>query len=253
MQLDDQMREMKESHQSVQLHDSYAIVRPDEVLAQLKGKLTDEDIRSGSISVMDTVQITNICRELCNGCQNIECNSRCGFRTLPYGNHEANVMFINKQPTIYETATGVPFSDKEGVFLTLILQKMNVRRSDVYMTDFIKCTSNNVDESSYKNCLKYYIDQELQIVDPKVIITNGISLLRTLNQNTIISGLPDNVAYGNMYDVVFGIGRQAKVMAMYDLDKVLAKTGDDYERCKNELWHQLVNAFQLVAKYDWKV
>ena len=252
MQIEDQMRIMQEEHRSVQVCDDYAIIRPAEVNSSLDGKLVQEDIASGSAAVIKAINANSIFRELCCNCKHVQCSSGERLRTIPVGNYDSSVMFINKQPSLYEAAAGVPFSDECGVFLTLILQKMNVRRNDVYMTDYIKCRAEGINEQSYNNCINNFIMEEIKLVKPAVIVTNGLSLLRTMGSHGIILGLPANTAYGNMYDVTAG-GNNTKIMAMYDLDKVLAKTGNDYEKCKNELWQQLLQVFKLVARKDWRI
>ena len=51
------------------------------------------------------------------------------------------------------------------------------------------------------------------------------------------------MTYGNIYSA-----DSFNVMAMYDLETVLQKTGNDYSKCKDELWHQILNAFKDAYK-----
>ena len=218
------------------------ILRPSIVSDSLKNKLSSEDIVLGMDSVNRQISLSNLKTNLYSQCHNINCiaKDKCIFRSLPNGNTNADIMFVNKMPTEYEIGTMTSHSDTCGVFLTLILSKMNISRDSIYCTDMIKCNY-QLDEQSFNECIKNYLDKEINYVLPKIIVCNGLSTLKACGKFSILQDLPSNVAYGNIYDVKTSSGVSVKVTAIYDLDTVLKKVGDDYNKCKGELWTQLLS------------
>jgi uracil-DNA glycosylase family 4 len=234
------------SFKVVTKEDSYKIVlRPSVISHSLEEKLSPEDISKGMAIVNRQIGLSNLNVRLQNRCCNINCTAKnnCMFRALPNGNTNANVMFINKMPTDYEIATMTSHSDKIGVFLSLILSKMNVPRDSVYCTDMIKCNT-QLDEQSYNECINAYIAKEIEYVQPKVIICNGLSLLKACIKSGLLIDLPLEVTYGKIYDAKTKSDIPIKVIAIYDLNTVLQKTGTDYEKCKTDLWTQILSAFK---------
>ena len=133
--------------------------------------------------------------------------------------------------------------DKAATFLSLILSKMNVSRDSIYCTDMIKCNT-QLDEQSYNECIHSYIIKEIDYVSPKIIICNGISVLKACIRSGVLNNLPSDVTYGTIYNATTTSNLPVKVIAIYDLNTVLKKTGDDYIKCKTTLWTQLLSAFK---------
>lgn len=228
--------------------DRYEIVlRPCVVSKSLEGKLSQEDIAKGMEIVNRQMELSNIRTKLYTQCCNVNCaaKNQCAFRALPNGNTNADIMFISKMPTDYEIATMTSHSDKNGVFLSLILDKMNVPRDLVYCTDMIKCNA-QLDEQSFKECVKTYLSTEIHCISPKVIVCNGLSVLKACIKHNILQDLPLDVTYGKLYDAKTASGITTKVVAIYDLETVLKKTDADYEKCKSELWAQILSAFKAI-------
>ena len=90
--------------------------------------------------------------------------------------------------------------------------------------------------------------KEIECVAPKLIICDGLSLLKACArmENPVFLDLPSDIAYGKIYDTRTPKGFAVKVMAMYDLDVVLRKTGEEYDKCKTDLWQQLLTAFKTI-------
>ena len=221
------------------------VLRPSAVSRCLDGRLSSEDISTCVNIVNRQIGFSNISTGLYSQCCNVNCTAKdkCVFRALPNGNTNADVMFINKMPTDYEIATMTSHSDKNGIFLSLILDKMKVSRDSIYCTDMIKCNA-QLDESSFNECVKTYLDKEILYVSPKVIICNGLSVLKACMKLQILQDLSSDVTYGKLYDARTTSNLPVKVIAIYDLDTVLKKSDKDYEKCKTELWTQLLTAFK---------
>lgn len=246
--MDDIFKEMHDNHENCRIikndNNIQVKLRPIEIKNALKDKLSEQDINDAYESINQYNKLMDLKRNLYNGCQECNCcNKQCLFHSIPCGNINSKVMMINKMPTQYEACRMHSMSDKNGVFLSLILQKMNIERDNIYMTDMIKCNNAQLDEYSYNECLNQYLKQEIKIISPKFIICNGISVMKACIKAGIFTGLPSEISYGNIYKA-----DGFNVMAIYDLETVLQKTEDNYSKCKEELWHQIVNAFKDAYK-----
>ena len=243
------MIDKNESCRVIQNSDETIVkLRPISILDSLKGKLSDADIQNGGNIINRQLVINALKTNLYRQCINTNCSyqSKSMFRAVPSGNGEAKVMFINKQPTQYEACNMSTHCDREGIFLSLILSKMNVSRESIYCTDMIKCNG-NPDENSCKECINQYLEQEINFVKPQIIICNGMSVLNACIKMKVLLNLPENISYGIIYNAVTSLGCNLKVMAMYDLNKVLQKNDTDYTKCKDELWSQILTAFKTIV------
>lgn len=91
------------------------------------------------------------------------------------GNPQAEIMLIGEGPGAKEDETGNVFVGPAGELLTKMLKAINIERSDVFITNIVKCRPpNNRDPfPAEKNaCLPYLIEQ-INIVKPKVLILLG--------------------------------------------------------------------------------
>ena len=243
------MIDKNESCRVIQNNDEIIVkLRPISILDSLKGKLSDADIQNGGNIINRQLIINTLKTNLYRQCINTNCSyqNKSMFRAVPSGNSEAKVMFINKQPTQYEACNMSTHCDREGIFLSLILSKMNVSRESIYCTDMIKCNG-NPDENSCKECINQYLEQEINFVKPQIIICNGMSILNACIKMKVLLNLPENISYGIIYNAVTSLGCNLKVMAMYDLNKVLQKNDTDYTKCKDELWSQILTAFKTIV------
>lgn len=246
------VQDMIENHQSHYATDENGVctvrLRPKEIANVLKDKLSEDDINQGMNIVNQMLNIERLKNRLHHECYGVQCANadKCMFRSIPTGNINADVMLVNKMPSRYETYNMSTHCDETGVFLSLILNKMNIPLSSVYCTDFIKCSTDSLDESSYNNCIKEYFEKELSYIKPKLIICNGLPLLNTMARTGMFIGLPGNLTYGNIYNAQDSSGNSYRIVAIYELTRVLQKTGEQYEKCKTELWGQLLNAFKSI-------
>jgi DNA polymerase len=92
------------------------------------------------------------------------------------GNEQADVMFIGDAPLEIKDNEGKPFLGRGGEMLTAMIEKvLALPRQDVYITNLLKChplANKEVHESEYHTC-KAYLFKEIELVQPKVIVTLG--------------------------------------------------------------------------------
>ena len=104
------------------------------------------------------------------------------------GPEQADLMFIGEGPGYHEDQQGRPFVGPAGQFLEQLLASIGMSRNQVFIANMIKCRPpNNRDPlpSEVAACSKY-LDRQIQLVEPKVIVTLGRhSLVKFLPGATI--------------------------------------------------------------------
>jgi uracil-DNA glycosylase len=91
------------------------------------------------------------------------------------GNPHARVMFIGEGPGFHEDKQGRPFVGPAGQFLDELLSSINLKRSDVFITNVVKCRPpNNRDPLPEEiNACNDYLDRQIAAIKPQVIVTLG--------------------------------------------------------------------------------
>ena len=91
------------------------------------------------------------------------------------GSPQADVMFIGEGPGYHEDQQGEPFVGAAGQLLTTMLGEIGLRREDVYICNVLKCRPpGNRDPlpDEVESCTPY-LQGQIALVDPKVIVTLG--------------------------------------------------------------------------------
>ena len=91
------------------------------------------------------------------------------------GKLDADIVFIGEGPGFYEDQQGRPFVGPAGKLLEELLASIGMKREDVYITNMIKCRApNNRDPlpAEIQAC-KPYLDEQLEMIAPKVVVTLG--------------------------------------------------------------------------------
>lgn len=102
------------------------------------------------------------------------CRSR--VKAVPgEGPAKAEIMFIGEGPGWHENQQGRPFVGAAGQFLTQLLASIGLTREDVFITNVVKCRPpGNRDPlpDEIAACSKY-LDAQLALIKPKMIVTLG--------------------------------------------------------------------------------
>jgi len=91
------------------------------------------------------------------------------------GKATSGLMFIGEAPGFNEDRQGRPFVGRSGRLLDELIAKIPQRRECVYITNVIKCRPpENRDPlpQEVKSCWPY-LDQQINLINPKVIVTLG--------------------------------------------------------------------------------
>ncbi len=98
------------------------------------------------------------------------------------GNPNADLMFIGEAPGRDEDIQGEPFVGRAGQLLTDIIKAMKLTRDDVYIANVIKCRppeNRNPEQDELDSC-RPYIRRQVEIIQPRVIVTLGRFGLQSL-------------------------------------------------------------------------
>jgi DNA polymerase len=108
----------------------------------------------------------DICPELAETAHNL---------VIGDGNLNAEIVFIGEAPGKNEDEQGLPFVGAAGKFLNEMLAQAGLERSDVYITNIVKYRPpNNRDPlPEEKKAFWPYLLKQLQIIQPKVVVTLG--------------------------------------------------------------------------------
>jgi len=106
------------------------------------------------------------------------------------GNPLANLVVIGEAPGAEEDASGRPFVGRSGQLLDKILQAAGFRREEVYICNILKCRppgNRNPLDNEISSCMPWLL-QQLQIINPKVILMLGKVAANTILDNTLSLG-----------------------------------------------------------------
>ena len=92
------------------------------------------------------------------------------------GPTHAEIMFIGEGPGASEDKQGRPFVGASGRFLDQLLEQAGVTRTDVFITNVVKCRPpGNRDPlpDEINTCTSNYLQHQIEIINPSIIVTLG--------------------------------------------------------------------------------
>lgn len=134
----------------------------------------------------------------CTLCGLHETRTRTVFGT---GSREADWLIIGEAPGADEDRQGEPFVGRAGQLLTSMLKAIRLARKDVFITNILKCRPpNNRDpQTDEVACCNGYLQQQIRLLQPKLILAVGrIAAQSLLETTTPVGKLRGKVhRYGN--------------------------------------------------------
>jgi len=101
------------------------------------------------------------------------------------GYRDARVMLIAQAPGEEEDKKGVMFVGPSGKVLDDLLDRADVSRDEIYMTNLIKCMLPDYrkpKQDEINTCSKY-LDEEIKLIDPDILVPLGYYASRYLFNN----------------------------------------------------------------------
>ena len=91
------------------------------------------------------------------------------------GSPQAKILFIGEGPGFHEDRQGRPFVGPSGQFLEELLKSIGLKRSDVFITNVVKCRPpENRDPLPVEiNACNDYLERQIAALKPLVIVTLG--------------------------------------------------------------------------------
>lgn len=215
---------------------------------QMKKKIKEDVI----VPIKQNVQSKNAEQKLedlkqqivnCKKCElgKYRLNAVCGS-----GDAYADIMFIGEGPGFQEDHKGQPFIGRAGDLLTKIIEAMGFKRETVYIANIVKChpMKNPQDPESKGNdrpptieemqTCQPYLDEQIKIIQPKVIITLGASSTRALlKTDDVISSIRGK------FTSYLGI----PLMPTYHPAALLRNP-----KLKIDVWHDMQQVMALIKK-----
>jgi DNA polymerase len=146
------------------------------------------------------------------------------------GNPNAELMFIDEIPGYHEDMQGLPAVGDAGNLLTKMIAAMQYSRTDVYITNIVKCRPPNSrnPQPAEANCCLTYLNRQIELIKPRAIVLFGpVPLKSLLNLNGIKAhrgqwleyrGIPVIATFSPAYLLRF---KAAKGAAWHDLQMVM--------------------------------
>ena len=102
------------------------------------------------------------------------------------GHSDTRLVFVGEAPGADEDAQGRPFVGRAGQLLTKIIVAMGLKREDVFICNILKCRppgNRDPQVMEIEACDKYLYEQ-LDIIQPEIIVALGAHAARTLLNST---------------------------------------------------------------------
>ena len=114
------------------------------------------------------------------------------------GDKKSKIFIIGEAPGKDEDLNGQPFIGRAGKLLTEILLSIKLKRSDVYITNTIKCRppeNRNPNSNEIASC-SHFLDKEIDLIAPEVIILLGkVAAETVLNTSKPMADLRGKIHY----------------------------------------------------------
>lgn len=117
--------------------------------------------------------------ENCEKCKLCKTRKNIVFGT---GNKDAKLMFIGEGPGADEDMQGLPFVGKAGQLMNKCFEGVGIKREDVYIANVVKCRppQNRVPEKDEADACIGYLQNQIKLVNPKVIVLLGSTALKNI-------------------------------------------------------------------------
>jgi uracil-DNA glycosylase family 4 len=98
------------------------------------------------------------------------------------GDPDAELMFVGEAPGFHEDRQGLPFVGPSGQLLNRLLEGIGLRRQDVYVCNVVKSRPprNRDPQPDEIAACRPWLDAQIRLVDPKVVVTLGNFAAKTL-------------------------------------------------------------------------
>ncbi len=136
------------------------------------------------------------------------------------GNPDADILFIGEAPGKDEDKSGRPFVGRSGQLLRSNIRRVGYKEEDVFIANVVKHRppeNRDPTPEEIAACAPY-LDEQIKIIEPKLIVTVGRFSMGKFFPNEKISGI-----HGRVFKVVWG-GKTYYVFPLYHPAAALRST-----------------------------
>lgn|GEM_PF-2715185 len=172
------------------------------------------------------------------GCRKCPIHQEGATRRVPgHGNPSTPIMFVGEGPGEHEDLFGIPFIGIAGTALTLWLEKMPLKREQVYIANVLKCRprNNRTPEShECRTCIETHLNREIKMIKPRVIVAVGAVALKAL-----VSDAPGiTMARGRWFSY-----QGIPLTAIFHPAYVLRKKNREFAEVNQQVYRDLMQAY----------
>ncbi|HEX9772548.1 MAG TPA: uracil-DNA glycosylase [Steroidobacteraceae bacterium] len=156
------------------------------------------------------------------------------------GDRSARWMIVGEAPGVEEDRRGEPFVGRAGQLLDSMLRALGPGREQVYIANVLKCRppGNRDPRPEEARSCRSYLDRQIELVEPTVIIAVGRIAAQTL--------LDTDLPLGKLRGRVHALGeRQWPVIVTYHPAYLLRSPGE-----KRKAWQDLLFARRIFGELE---
>jgi len=119
------------------------------------------------------------------------------------GRKDARIMFVGEAPGYWEDIKGRPFVGKAGKVLDELLDSINLKREEVYITNILKCrppNNRNPLQEEIDFCTPY-LDRQIELINPEIIATLGNFALAYISHKFGLEKKNIGIMHGKMFKI----------------------------------------------------
>ena len=126
-------------------------------------------------------------RQKCLSCEKCSLHKTRTNLVFSGGTPNTKLMLIGEAPGFYEDQQGVPFVGKAGQLLDKIFESVGLSRNDIYICNTLKCRppDNRDPLPEEKEACREYLDAQIEILKPKIILLCGRIALYSMIDTTL--------------------------------------------------------------------
>jgi DNA polymerase len=118
----------------------------------------------------------------CQQCMACELRENCRQPIVGEGNAKASIMFVGEAPGEQEDKLGRPFVGPAGQLLDRILEVVEIRRDDVYITNIVKCRppGNRIPKNTEVQACREFLEKQIAAIQPRIVVCLGALAAQTI-------------------------------------------------------------------------
>jgi len=150
------------------------------------------------------------------------------------GHPDAKVMFIGEGPGYHEDQQGLPFVGAAGKLLDKLLQSIKLERKDVFIGNVIKHRppGNRDPLPEEIEACRPFLDEQIQIIEPKIIVTLGRFSMNKFFPNEKISQIHGKARYVDFLTKTYIVLPMYHPAAALRSGRIMEEIKEDFQKIK---------------------